>query len=81
MLSLKRFGNKKNNYLTTLMSKTNKKREEELALSKNHGANIKYRKRLVEDQEAQEERERALQELEYPIDETDYLLQPIKRPV
>jgi len=43
------------------MSKTSRKQEEDMALSKNHGANIKYRKRLVEDQEAQEELEQELQ--------------------
>jgi hypothetical protein len=45
------------------MSKTNREREEKEALSKNHGRNVRYRRRMIEDQEAKEERERALQEL------------------
>jgi len=62
------------------VSKTQRQREEEKALSKNHGANIKYRKRLVEDQEAQEERERALQELANMHQELfpeDYIKRPV----
>jgi len=62
------------------VSKTQRQREEEKALSKNHGANIKYRKRLVEDQEAQEERERALQELADMHQELfpeDYIKRPV----
>ena len=45
------------------MSKTQRKRDEEPALSKNHGNNIKYRKRLVEDMEAEQERVEAMEEL------------------
>jgi len=41
------------------MSKTQRKREEDPALSKNHGNSIKYRKRLVEDMEAEQERREA----------------------
>lgn len=45
------------------MAKTSRKQQEELALSKNNGASIKYRKRLAEEQEALEEQHKALQEL------------------
>lgn len=45
------------------MSKTQRKREEDLALSKNHGSNIRYRKRLEEEKEASEEQKKALEEL------------------
>ena len=64
MLSLKISGTKKISCLTILtskLSKTSRKQEEDMALSKNHGANIKYLKRLVEDHEAKEELERELQ--------------------
>ncbi len=45
------------------MAKTQRKREEEPSLSKNHGNSIKYRKRLVEDLEAEKERVEAMEEL------------------
>jgi len=46
------------------MSKTQRKREEDLALSKNHGSSIRYLKRKVEEEETQEELERAIREFE-----------------
>jgi len=65
-----------------LLSKTQRQREEEKALSKNHGANIKYRKRLVEDQEALTEQKTALQvEREEKELEKFYVETYIKRPV
>ena len=46
------------------MSKTQRKLEEDPALSKNHGNSIKYRKRLVEDMEAEQELKNQIDEHE-----------------
>lgn len=53
------------------MSKTQRKREEEPSLSKNHGNNIKYRKRLVEDLEAEQELKEELNDSETRVDHTE----------
>ena len=53
------------------MSKTQRKREEDPALSKNHGNNIKYRRRLVEDMEAEQELKNQLDEHEADLDHTE----------
>lgn len=58
-----KFKTTKKNSTPISMSKTNKQREEEMALSKNHGASVRFRKRLAEDEEAQQELEDALKEL------------------
>lgn len=50
------------------MAKTNRKREEEPSLSKNHGNSIKYRKRLVEDLEAEQELKEELNDSETRVD-------------
>ena len=50
------------------MSKTSRKREEDPALSKNHGNSIKYRKRLVEDLEAEQELKEELSDSETRVD-------------
>ncbi len=44
------------------MSKTTRKKNDDLALSKNKGDNIRYLKRQQEEREAEEERKRALEE-------------------
>ncbi len=62
------------------MSKTSRKQQEDLALSKNNGASIKYRKRLAEEQEALEEQQKALQELA-DLDQEMFPEDYIKRPV
>jgi hypothetical protein len=47
------------------MSKTQRKRlQQEDALSKNNGHDVRYRKRLMDEQEAYEELKRSLNELE-----------------
>ena len=46
------------------MSKTKKQREDEMALSKNHGASVRFRKRLAEDEEAEQELEEELKKLQ-----------------
>jgi hypothetical protein len=46
------------------MSKTQRKRQQEDALSKNNGHDVRYRKRLMDEQEAYEELKRSLKELE-----------------
>ena len=53
------------------MSKTQRKRDEEPALSKNHGNSIKYRKRLVEDLEAEQELKEELNDSETRVDHTE----------
>ena len=53
------------------MSKTQRKKEEEPALSKNHGNSIKYRKRLVEDLEAEQELKEELHDSETHLDHTE----------
>jgi hypothetical protein len=53
------------------MSKTQRKKEEEPALSKNHGNSIKYRKRLVEDLEAEQELKEELNDSETRVDHTE----------
>ena len=53
------------------MAKTNRKREEEPSLSKNHGNSIKYRKRLVEDLEAEQELKEELNDSETRVDHTE----------
>jgi len=53
------------------MSKTQRKREEEPSLSKNHGNSIKYRKRLVEDLEAEQELKEELNDSETRVDHTE----------
>ncbi len=55
------------------MSKTQRKREEEPSLSKNHGNSIKYRKRLVEDLEAEQELKEELNDSETRVDHTERL--------
>ena len=49
------------------MSKLNRKRmtelEDDSGLSKNHGENIRYRKRLIEEREARMAREDALRDI------------------
>ena len=50
------------------MAKTQRKREEDPALSKNHGNSIKYRKRLVEDLEAEQELKEELNDSETSVD-------------
>ena len=45
------------------MSKTYKEQEDRMALSKNNGKNIRYRKRLQEEHEASEEQKEALRRL------------------
>ena len=50
------------------MAKTQRKREEDPALSKNHGNSIKYRKRLVEDLEAEQELKEELSDSETRVD-------------
>ena len=52
------------------MAKTQRKREEEPSLSKNHGNSIKYRKRLVEDLEAEQELKEELNDSETRVDHT-----------
>lgn len=65
MPSLMRFGTKKKSYIHILMSKTQRKRlQQEDALSKNNGHDVRYRKRLMDEQEAYEELKRSLKELE-----------------
>jgi len=46
------------------MSKTQRKQQQEDALSKNNGHDVRYRKRLMDEQEAYEELKRSLKELE-----------------
>jgi hypothetical protein len=53
------------------MAKTQRKREEEPSLSKNHGNSIKYRKRLVEDLEAEQELKEELNDSETRVDHTE----------
>ncbi len=55
------------------MAKTQRKREEEPSLSKNHGNSIKYRKRLVEDLEAEQELKEELNDSETRVDHTERL--------
>jgi hypothetical protein len=50
------------------MAKTQRKREEEPSLSKNHGNSIKCRKRLVEDLEAEQELKEELNDSETRVD-------------
>ena len=45
------------------MSKTYKEQEDRMALSKNNGKSIRYRKRLQEEKEASEEQKEALRRL------------------
>lgn len=45
------------------MSKTTRKKNDEFALSKNNGDKFQYLKRLAEEREAEEERKKALEEL------------------
>jgi ureidoglycolate hydrolase len=45
------------------MSKTTRKKNEEMALSKNKGSTIRFLKRQAEEREAQKERDEALWEL------------------
>jgi len=50
---------------STTLSKTQRKRlQQEDALSKNNGHDVRYRKRLMDEQEAYEELKRSLKELE-----------------
>ena len=58
----------KTSYTNISMSKTTKKREGDPALSKNHGNSIKYRKRLVEDMEAEQELKNQIDEHEANLD-------------
>lgn len=69
MLSLMKFGTKKKSYIHILMSKTQRKRQQEDALSKNNGHDVRYRKRLMDEQEAYEELKRSLKELEHARNE------------
>ena len=49
----------------SFLSKTQRKKyTEDTALSKNNGADVRYRKRLMDEQEAYEELKRSLKELE-----------------
>ncbi len=48
---------------TNILSKTQRKRQQEDALSKNNGHDVRFRKRLLEEQEAYEELKRSLEEL------------------
>ena len=64
MLSLTKFGIKRKSCTLILMSKTQRKRlQQEDALSKNNGHDVRYRKRLMDEQEAYEELKRSLEEL------------------
>lgn len=72
MLSLMKFGKMKSGFIHTSrlkikhdVSKTQRKRlQQEDALSKNNGHDVRYRKRLMDEQEAYEELKRSLKELE-----------------
>jgi len=48
---------------TNILSKTQRTRQQEDALSKNNGHDVRFRKRLLEEQEAYEELKRSLEEL------------------
>lgn len=52
------------------MSKTTRKRNEEMALSKNNGSTITYLRRKAEEREAEEERRKALEEFENDTKDT-----------
>ena len=68
MLLLTKFGRMKTASMPILrfnLSKTQRKRtQQEDALSKNNGHDVRYRKRLMDEQEAYEELKRSLKELD-----------------
>ena len=63
MLSSTRLRRTKKCYTNISMSKTTRKKNDEFALSKNNGDKFQYLKRLAEEREAEEERKKALEEL------------------